>query len=113
MADNDTYNQKYLDEKFSTLNESVVAIKTLLETQQKVNNQQHQTVLDKISDLYTRDKLIEQEVKGLKHRVQNVETTLSNSNFFSVKGVLFVVTIFAILMTAFLLNGTSLLEKVV
>lgn len=112
MAEN-TYNQKYLDEKFSTLNKSVTQIKTLLESQQQLTNAQHQTVLDKIAELDTRDQLIDRDVKDLTSRVGTVETLIDKGNFFSVKGVLFVITIFAILMTAFLLNGVALLDKAV
>ena len=105
-----TYNQKYLDEKFSAVAGSITELKTLITTNNNAQVKQIQHVLDKVADLNTQDQLINKDVKDLSTRVKGIEAKVDKNNFFSIRGALFVLAIFAVMMTAFLMNGLELLK---
>jgi len=109
VADN-TYPQKYLDEKFDNINSNFAKIEALITNNNDAQVKQIQHLLDKVAGLDTQDQLIDRDVKNLTGRVKNVENKLDRNNFFSIRGALFVLGIFAVMMTAFLMNGLELLK---
>ena len=106
-----TYDQKYLDEKFKNMDSNFIEIKTLLKAQGEQNAVGIQRLSDKIGRLENSETVLNRDMKDVKNWMKDFESKLASSNFFSVKGVLFIVAIFSILMTAFLLNGVELLNN--
>lgn len=108
-----TYDQKYLDEKFALLLNEMTEMKTLIVSNNKAVNKRMNKLDDKVAELTTQDKLLTKEVHTISLWQENIEKRVDQNNFFSVKGVIFVITIFAIVMTAFLINGVDLLQNAI
>ena len=105
------YDQKYLDEKFATLAEEFKQLNKTI--QQHISEQRMVTdkIYNKISDLEKTDVIMENDLKTIKKELRETAQQAMSNNFYSVKGIAFVVAIFSLLMFAFLLNGTELLRN--
>jgi hypothetical protein len=106
-----SYDQKYLDEKFAVLTDEFkslsLAINTHIAEQRVVTDK----IYNKISDLEKTDVHMEADLRTIKKELRETAQQALSNNFYSVKGIAFVVAIFALLMFAFLLNGTELLKN--
>jgi hypothetical protein len=121
MSEKDSYTQKYLDQQFKSIMLTLDEIRKDVKDHQITSTKTLQEILLKIGQLEYTDKQQSSEIRENRVKLQSLERThqeeyeklhqaISQNNFFSVRGVLFVVGIFSVMMTAFLLNGTELIK---
>ena len=106
-----TYDQKYLDSKFKDISSALITLETLIRSNTEIQTSAYQNILKEINKLSTSDVVMDRDIKDLKSEISSLKKEVRSNNFFSVKGVTFVVVIFAVIMTAFLTNGVDLLNR--
>jgi len=104
-------NNKYLEEKFENIVKSIAGLEQLIKSSHETNSRQYEMILTHINRLEKSDALMDKDVKDVKHQLKQIKSQTDKNNFFSIKGVIFVVSIFVGLMAVFLLNGVELLNK--
>lgn len=116
------YSQKYLDQQFKSIVTILTEMKADSKADQLATNKTLQEILLEVGQLKSTDIQQSKEIHATHTKIENLEkqhqseyktlySAINKNNYFSVKGVGFVVAIFTIMMFAFLLNGTALLQS--
>jgi hypothetical protein len=120
-----SYDQKYLDEKFSVLAFELKGLSKTIDTQIAEQRITSNRIFDEINSLKTAGVVVDMDIKAIREQMEKTEQQMNRTNRlvaeaketadknspYSVKNITVIVAVFAVMMFAFLLNGTELLRQ--